>query len=39
VAVSKKTIHEFIDRLKIPAALKKELKSISPHNYTGMPLR
>jgi adenylosuccinate lyase len=38
-AVSKKTIHEFIDRLKISAALKKELKSISPHNYTGMPLR
>ena len=37
--VSKKTIHEFIDRLKISAALKKELKSISPHNYTGMPLR
>jgi adenylosuccinate lyase len=38
-SISKKTIHDFIDRLKIPATLKKELKSISPHNYTGMPVR
>ena len=38
-AISKKTIHEFIDRLKISSALKKELKSISPHNYTGMPMK
>jgi adenylosuccinate lyase len=28
-------IHSFIDSLKISAALKKELKAISPFNYTG----
>lgn len=34
--VTKKTIHQFIDNLKITAALKKELKQITPHNYTGI---
>jgi adenylosuccinate lyase len=34
--VNKKTMHAFIDALKIPAALKKELKAISPQNYTGV---
>ena len=34
-AIDKKTIHEFIDSLKISAPLKKELKLISPFNYTG----
>lgn len=34
--VDKKTIHLFIDGLKISASLKKELKAISPHNYTGV---
>ncbi len=34
--VTKKSIHLFIDNLKITIALKKELKSISPHNYTGV---
>jgi adenylosuccinate lyase len=34
--ITKKTIHQFIDKLKISAALKKELKKISPHNYTGV---
>ncbi len=34
-AIDKKAIHEFIGRLKISAALKKELKAITPHNYTG----
>lgn len=33
--INKETMHEFIDGLKITATLKKELKKISPHNYTG----
>jgi adenylosuccinate lyase len=38
-SVNKQTIHAFIDTLKIPAVVKKELKRISPHNYTGVPLK
>ncbi len=34
--VTKKSIHLFIDNLKITTALKKELKCITPHNYTGV---
>jgi len=34
--INKKSIHQFIDGLKIDEDLKKELKKISPHNYTGM---
>lgn len=34
-SIDKRTIHQFIDSLKISAALKKELKTISPFNYTG----
>ncbi|GAA4456406.1 MAG: adenylosuccinate lyase [Chitinophagaceae bacterium] len=34
--VNKKTMHAFIDALKIPATLKKELKAITPQNYTGV---
>ena len=34
--IDKATIHAFINELKIPAAVKKELKAISPHNYLGM---
>jgi adenylosuccinate lyase len=33
--INKKTIHQFIDSLKIDNELKKELKKISPGNYTG----
>ena len=33
--IDKKSIHDFIDGLKISAGLKKELKAITPHNYTG----
>ena len=36
--ITKKSMHAFIDKLKVPAALKKELKSITPHNYTGINL-
>jgi adenylosuccinate lyase len=34
--IDKKTIHNFIDVLKIDNEVKKELKKISPHNYTGI---
>ena len=37
--ITKQSIHEFIDGLKIPASVKKELKRITPHNYTGVPLK
>ena len=37
-AINKTSIHTFIDGLKISATLKKELKKISPQNYTGMQL-
>jgi len=35
-SISKQSMHSFIDSLKVSAALKKELKKISPHNYTGV---
>ena len=35
-AIDKKTIHGFISKLKISAALKTELKNITPFNYTGI---
>ncbi|HLK27668.1 MAG TPA: adenylosuccinate lyase [Puia sp.] len=38
-AITKQSIHSFIDGLKISAAIKKELKKISPHNYTGVPTK
>lgn len=34
--IDKKAIHQFIQSLKISAALKKELKAITPANYTGI---
>jgi adenylosuccinate lyase len=34
--ITKQSIHEFIEGLKITATLKKELKRITPHNYTGV---
>ena len=37
--VTKESMHLFIENLKIPATLKKELKKITPHNYTGITLR
>ena len=35
-AITKNSMHEFINGLKISATLKKELKAVSPHNYTGV---
>jgi adenylosuccinate lyase len=34
--INKVSVHDFINGLKISAGLKKELKAISPHNYTGI---
>jgi adenylosuccinate lyase len=34
--VNQKSLHAFIDKLKITAKLKTELKKITPHNYTGV---
>ena len=34
--ITKETLHQFINTLKIPAAVRKELKRISPHNYIGV---
>lgn len=34
--ITRETMHEFISGLKISASLKKELKAITPHNYTGI---
>lgn len=34
--IDKKAIHNFIDGLKVSEKLKKELKKITPHNYTGV---
>lgn len=36
--ITKDSMHAFIDGLKISASLKKELKKITPHNYTGVSI-
>ena len=28
-------IHEFVETLNVPESVKKELRAITPHNYTG----
>ncbi|HRE63371.1 MAG TPA: adenylosuccinate lyase [Ferruginibacter sp.] len=35
-AIDKKAIHSFVNKLKVSAAVKKELKAITPWNYTGV---
>ncbi|HTN44975.1 MAG TPA: adenylosuccinate lyase [Flavipsychrobacter sp.] len=35
-SIGKTDIHDFIESLKVSAVIKKELKSITPHNYVGM---
>ena len=34
--IDKKSLHQFIDSLKIAENVKKEMKKITPHNYTGI---
>ncbi len=36
--MSEKVIHNFIDKLDVSEAVKKELKAIRPENYTGLEL-
>lgn len=33
--IDKQSLHSFIDSLKVPATVKKELKKITPHTYRG----
>ncbi len=35
-SIDQNAIHKFIDSLKISAKLKKELKAVTPFNYTGI---
>jgi adenylosuccinate lyase len=35
-AIDKKTLHQFINGLKVSAGIKNELKKITPHNYFGV---
>ena len=35
-AITQKSIHDFIETLKVSDAIKQELKKITPHNYTGI---
>jgi len=35
-SITKQDIHEFIGTLNVSAKVKKELKAITPHNYTGV---
>jgi adenylosuccinate lyase len=37
--ITRESIHAFIDGLDIAAVVKKEMKKISPHNYTGARLK
>ena len=34
--IDQKTLHKFIEKLNVSAKVKKELKAITPHNYTGV---
>jgi adenylosuccinate lyase len=34
--INKESIHQFVDGLQIAATVKKELKRITPQNYTGV---
>ncbi|MEO7922233.1 MAG: adenylosuccinate lyase [Chitinophagaceae bacterium] len=36
--IDKKSLHQFIDGLKIKEEIRRELKKITPHNYTGQHL-
>jgi adenylosuccinate lyase len=38
-SITRQSMHKFINGLKITAAIKKELKKITPHNYTGVDMK
>jgi adenylosuccinate lyase len=33
--ITQEMLHQFVDGLAVSAAVKEELKRLSPHNYTG----
>lgn len=35
-SINKESIHQFVEGLSVPATVKKELKKITPQNYTGV---
>lgn len=37
--INRQTIHRFIEGLNVPERVKKEMKKITPHNYTGVPFK
>lgn len=37
-AITKQTVHDFIDTLQVSDAIKEELRAITPQNYTGIQL-
>jgi len=36
--INRESMHQFIDGLDVPDTVKGELKAVTPHNYTGVPL-
>ncbi|HEY3389206.1 MAG TPA: adenylosuccinate lyase [Prolixibacteraceae bacterium] len=36
--IDREVMHEFIDKLEVSEEIKKELKQITPHNYTGVTI-
>jgi len=36
--IDREVMHEFIDQLSVSDEIKKELKQITPHNYTGVAI-
>jgi adenylosuccinate lyase len=35
-SIDQKSLHKFIEKLEVTDKVKKELKAITPHNYTGL---
>ncbi|MGE5521146.1 MAG: adenylosuccinate lyase [Candidatus Dadabacteria bacterium] len=35
-AINQESLHQFVDSLNVSSSVKKELKRITPHNYTGI---
>ncbi len=36
IIINKESIHAFVNSLKITSSIKKEIKQLTPHNYTGI---
>ncbi len=37
--INQESLHGFIDTLSVPEGVRKELKNVTPHNYTGVPFK